>query len=163
MFALTRSKPKCRQSRLTGLLACWLAGWLAGWLGWLTRLDLMKRKFQLFFCSVGNGFPGNSFAALDVNSPERRKWIPREFVSRRRGDPNFRHVAYPGHLQHGTSVERRKWIPRECSCGIHGSWCRTEQVQKSDISILKSHNSSSMSLTFDDIRIFDTVMTWSTL
>ena len=58
--------------------------------------------------------------------------------------------------------ECRERIPREYSSGIHGSWCRTEKAQKSDMSILKWHNSSSMSLTFDDIAIFDNVMTWST-
>ena len=33
---------------------------------------------------------------------------------------------------------------------------------KSRFQIIRVHNSSSMSMTFDDIRIFHTLMTWST-
>ena len=58
--------------------------------------------------------------------------------------------------------ECREQIPRKFVLGIHGSRCRIQRVQKSDMSILKWHNSSSMSVTFDNIRIFDTVMNWST-
>ena len=115
---------------LAGLLAGWLAGWLAGCLaGWQGQIS-SKTKIELFSCSVENGFLGNSFSAFHDNSPERRERIPKEFVSRRPGDFNFRHVAYPGHLQNWTSVERRKRISKEFVFGIHGSWCRIQRVQK---------------------------------
>ena len=152
----------------------WQPGWLSGWLAcWLAG---QKKNLNSFFGQNLNSF-------LQTNSKNFRKFSNWYHLARRLTSLKiFRKFSiwyHPGAQKHTSPASEHGfilvwvvpvWKFSENSQTGKGS-ADSKPVQKlppprfgpkSKNQILKCHNSSSEIVTFDDTRIFDTVLTWST-
>ena len=158
--------------QFTGLIE-WLPGWLTSWLVWL-----------LFGARAANFLElGDQILFLKTNSKKFRKFsiwyhlargLPRLKIFRK-----FLIWEHPRAQKHTSSASGRGvilvwvvpiWKFSENSQIGTGS-ANSKPVQNlppprfgpnSENHILKVHNSTFETVTFDDTRIFDTVVTWST-